>query len=747
MRRNVAPTTSSRNASVLNKSLAQFLLIGAVLIMMGVCGYWLLFTQFMVYDDEGYVLWSLHNYFQEGGLYTKVYSQYGPFIYTLYYGIHTVFDLRFDNEVGRILTLGYWIGASSLTGLFVWRHTRNAISAAAAMALTFGCLLVMINEPIHPGGIISLLVALGAVGGAIALEKSQPISFAILAGIIGSAMVLTKINVGAFFIISAGSWMAINWGKPKLARASLWLAAIGSLLVPFWLMKTLWPEPWVAIFAMGFSCAALALVLLIEQNRRPQFSWSSWRYFVGVAVIVSAFILILTWARGTSFAMLWQGIVAAPMQQPVVYAHSVKWPIIVPWLTSGMFALALAYHTKTRIWRAPLIASARLVVAIWLFSQVSRGIDNSLTFYSFHYGLPFAWLMVVPLQAGKTTSFTNARLWLAWAFVWQTLHAYPVAGSQMGWGSFLWMPLAAVGIHEALLYWAAQARKSERIIKIAGACAGLGMIGLLSWNLGFVSYQRYVQGEPLNLNGAKHLRLSDDITSVLRILDKNIRQHGDMLYSYPGMFSMNIWSELPTPTAANVTHWFSLLTPEAQQDIIDKLEAEERPVLAVQSYLINYLVHQGFPPRSNLQRYLVQNFTPVFRIDTYQFWVRKGRSVAPLSTAQIHKDEENNTATLSLVTDAIGVAATIEIRGLYNPYNRVITLPSTSAAPWKVTPLRPNNSPATAPIQATTPTELNGITRIELPIPQDRQLPQLDILKVVIRDTSGEGIDTLRFSH
>lgn len=715
--------------------------------MMGVCGYWLLFTQFMVYDDEGYVLWSLHNYFQEGGLYTKVYSQYGPFIYTLYYGIHTLLDLTFDNEVGRLLTLSYWIGAAGLTGVVVWRHTRSAITSAAAMALTFGCLLVMINEPIHPGGIISLLVAIGAVGGAIALEKNRPITFAILAGIMGSIMVLTKINVGAFFIISAGSWMAINWGKPKLARASLWLAAMGSLLVPFWLMKALWPEPWVAIFAMSFSFAALVLVLLIEQNCRPQFSWSSWRYFVGISVLISAVILILTWARGTSFAMLWQGIVAAPMRQPVVYAHSIKWPVMLPWLASGMFALALAYQTKIRAWRAPLIATARLAVAIWLFLQVFRSIDNSLTFFSFHYGLPFAWLMVVPLQAGKTTSFTNARLWLAWAFVWQTLHAYPVAGSQMGWGSFLWMPLAAIGIHDAVLYGAAQVRKSARLIKLVGACAALCMTGLLFWNMGFVSNQRYVQGEPLNLNGAKHLRLSDDITAVLRIMDKNIRLHGDLLYSYPGMFSMNIWTELPTPTSANVTHWFSLLTTEEQQAIIDKLEADDRPVLAVQSYLINYLVHKGFPPRSNLQSYLVKNFTPVFRIDTYQFWVKKGRSVAPISTAQIHESETDNPATLTLVTDATGDAATIEIRGLYNPYNRVRNLPPTTTAPWKVTSLRADNSPASVTVQAANSIRIKGITRIELPIPQHLQLPKLDILKVVIRDTSGEIIDTLRFSH
>ena len=65
----------------------------------------------MVYDDEGYVLWSLHSNFAEGGLYAKVYSQYGPFIYALYHVIHTVFRLTFDNETGRLITLFFWVGS------------------------------------------------------------------------------------------------------------------------------------------------------------------------------------------------------------------------------------------------------------------------------------------------------------------------------------------------------------------------------------------------------------------------------------------------------------------------------------------------------------------------------------------------------------------------------------------------------------------------------------------------------------
>ena len=49
-----------------------------------------MFSAFMFYDDEGYVLLSLRNFAEHGGLYRDVYSQYGPFPFVLYYLLHTL---------------------------------------------------------------------------------------------------------------------------------------------------------------------------------------------------------------------------------------------------------------------------------------------------------------------------------------------------------------------------------------------------------------------------------------------------------------------------------------------------------------------------------------------------------------------------------------------------------------------------------------------------------------------------------
>ncbi len=40
-----------------------------------------LLTRFSAWDDEGYMLVSLTHYLSEGQLYTKTFSQYGPFCF------------------------------------------------------------------------------------------------------------------------------------------------------------------------------------------------------------------------------------------------------------------------------------------------------------------------------------------------------------------------------------------------------------------------------------------------------------------------------------------------------------------------------------------------------------------------------------------------------------------------------------------------------------------------------------------
>ena len=134
--------------------------------------YWLLFTVFMPYDDEGYVLISLKNYAAHGGLYAQVFSQYGPFFYFLHDAGHRLLGYEFTNTNGRLITLLCWLLVAGTSAHLVWRQTRAVSLTGFTLGLTFFHLWLMVSEPLHPGGLIAALVAVGAWLGAGLIERA-----------------------------------------------------------------------------------------------------------------------------------------------------------------------------------------------------------------------------------------------------------------------------------------------------------------------------------------------------------------------------------------------------------------------------------------------------------------------------------------------------------------------------------------------------------------------------------------------
>jgi hypothetical protein len=116
-------------------------LLGAIV---SVAAVGLLCSTFMMYDDEGYVLFSLQAFVDGGGLYERVYSQYGPFFYLFHQVLHAV-GLEFTNDGARILTLFNWLAASGLCGAIAWRLTRSTAATAFAIGGVFLHLWTLIN--------------------------------------------------------------------------------------------------------------------------------------------------------------------------------------------------------------------------------------------------------------------------------------------------------------------------------------------------------------------------------------------------------------------------------------------------------------------------------------------------------------------------------------------------------------------------------------------------------------------------
>src|ERR1041385_1840611 len=148
----------------------------------------------------------------------------------------------------------------------------------------------------------------------------------------------------------------------------------------------------------------------------------------------------------------------------------------------------------------------------------------------------------------------------------------------------------AIGIHDVVRRFSpARTPARQRWMKPAAAmlvitvlirCAYFADVGL-----GWIR-----DSDRLRLPGASMLWLPEKLSTTLRVLARNAVVHADVLFSLPGLDSFHLWTDLPAPTPANATHWFTLLSPAQQDAIRDRLATSPRSCLIVHRGLYNFLV-------------------------------------------------------------------------------------------------------------------------------------------------------------
>jgi hypothetical protein len=367
--------------------------------------------------------------------------------------------------------------------------------------------------------------------------------------------------------------------------------------------------------------------------------------------------------------------------------------------------------------------------------------------FALSFGLAAIWLFVFPLDAARETQ--PARAWLALLLVPQVLHAYPVAGSQISWGTFLWIPLATVGVHDAArvftVSWPAARR---RVVAIAAA---LVVVATLARTAQFASLglTRLREADSPGLPGTTLLRVPQNLAVTLRVLVLNTAMHADMLFTFPGMLSFHRWTGVPPPTPLNTTHWFTLLTPAQQEDIRARLEAAPRSCVILQRHIYEFLVDTRVATESPLARWLKDNYESAFALDSYEFWVRKGRRIAAPGTATVREGATGArprylvAATLALPAE-VEVAA-VELQRFDGDIGRTVTRWSPADAQLRQTPINSSGA-AVGPSQPLPPPwRVRGLCRLELFT--DRFPAGLPLEHAVLhfRDRAGRPVAEARF--
>lgn len=583
--------------------------------------YLLISTTFMLYDDEGYVLLSLQNFLSGGRLYDEIFSQYGPWPYVYHQLVTGLTGEPLTHLLGRFLTAAHWTACALLAGATALRLTRHALTALAAATATFGLLWQMSSEPTHPGSLIALLVAIAVFAATRLGEGARPHGPVAVIGSIIALLALTKINVGLLLLAGAGAAaMRFTAWPGRWAATADALAAGGLLLVPWALMAKRLDDPWALIFAIQFTAGAGALHWVIAPNTtgRP-WRTAPWGVAALAAGLTGLAVCATVMLQGTSLRALVDTVLINPLKHPARFMFGFTWitaiwPLsVLAWLLAARAGWELRRRGDLSRWTRRAVIAARLA-ALGMFLWHCQ---TWLTIYGVGrfivVCLPLLPLFVIPLCAGAAVKEAwTARAATALVAVPQVLHAFPVAGSQMGWGTFALVPIFAAGLHDLVRLAAGAWPRFGPKLAAAGLAVAAAATGWQLWLLAENGWERYHTSRPLGLPGAEDIRIDGPARQTLRVLTLNAGIHADMLFSRPGMFSYNIWSGVPTPTARNATHWFWLLDDPAQTEIIARLKATPRSAVIVNHQLDEFLSSIGVPLAGPLQSHLAANYRTLF---------------------------------------------------------------------------------------------------------------------------------------
>lgn len=602
------------------------------------------FNGFAYYDDEGYLLISLKSFLDHGSLYDDVFTQYGPFYYEFWGGAFSILGISVNHDGGRVATMAAWLLSSLLIGLSTWRMSRSIVLGLATQIVAFGALARLVVEPMHPGGIIVLLLATIVTISCFVRDRMSKFSIALLGGAV-MALVLVKINVGTFALAAVALVCTATY--PILVRRR-WLrplVEVGFVALPLVLMSSKAGEPWVRHYALHVTVAALALVIVLRARSTDRRNSRELWWLLGGLVVVGLVVCTAILGAGTSPSGLIEGVIKQPMRQPNGFSvplglSPVNFVLDVLGLLGAVgywYAARSGRLRRSATW-TPVVSALRIVVGCMMALSV---ILMTPAFYSVALPNPgqlglvsFAWLALVkpPGELDRTIEFP--RLLLPPLAVLQSLHAFPVAGSQVVFSALLLIPVGALCVADGVRGVALSlSGRRERVVFFAiGVIAAI----LLTGNLVNIELkQRYYQARAahdgwvsIGLPGADEIRVSPDEATKYQVITAAIKANCKSFVTLPGMNSFYFWSQQEPPTDYNGTGWPTLFDDSHQERVIAGTRLI-RGLCLLENVPLAQLWGNGRIPSGPLVRYLNSGFVPIATFGDYQLLKRPESGAGP----------------------------------------------------------------------------------------------------------------------
>ena len=518
-----------------------------------------LFTGFANWDDEGYVLLSVQQFLERGGLYHETFSSYGPAFY-LYRALLATLGLPLTHDGTRWWTLVEWGGAGLLAAALVFRLTRQRWLAALTLAQVIAGVTTLGVEPGHPQGV--LLVALFGLLWIATRAPDRAATWGWLG--LGLGLLLTvKLNVGAFATVAVVLVVLAHRAAPRALQA---VAAAAALALPVVLLHRHLGRGWCQELLWLELAATWALLLGLRHGARPRDL--AWRRHAGwcLAGLLAAAGVALGFAlvTGSSVVDLVDGLLRFPAAQTGVLIVAPTFPAFAGWLAAASLALALVSE-RLGPRRLGCLTALRILVAGGVIWNTLGDPHGQLA-----WAVPGAWLLVAPAPGRDHPGAPRALL--AGLAVVHTLVIYPVAGGQSQIAAALSAPLAALLLDDASRVLLQHRRLRPAVPAGYLVCLAIVVTPLVQ----IPARAAHDAAWPLRLPGAESLRVPLLEAASLRWAATNLTAHCDTFVSYPGLGSMHAWSGRPPPTGWNVTTWMIIFSPARQQTLVEAYDAAPR---------------------------------------------------------------------------------------------------------------------------------------------------------------------------
>lgn len=574
-------------------------------------------TTFRTYDDEGYLLLSLGHYLAGGHLYTEVFSQYGPFYFFFEKDLFRLLQLPVDHDAGRLVTLICWLVSAMLAGYFIYRLSKNTALASATGLATMLLARVLADEPGHPQQVILPIFMFACC----ASVSSGPIGLLLL-GALGSMLLLTKINVGVFYFAAVALTLVCRFPPGRIRTIGMGFLLVYAVGFPLILMhRDLfgWAFGYCLVAILCGVSTFLAGLLATPSSPKPM---RSVLYVVIGAVSAAVLIILGTLWQGMSLNTLLEGVLWAPLKHPGIFEVPLrvsKRAVLLIAFVSGCLA-GLFWFRDRWLAYSQWVDAVRCVTGLCVIAWLTAHHPPVFLVVFLPMGL------IPPKDRLWLPSEYFPRLFVTALAATQFLQPYPVAGSQLHIAAAPVLLWAFLCVHDgAGGLFSLMPRVTDWLgdrLRKESALGGLVVVALAVAIFRSGIWPGRYSSPPSALPGTASLHLSAAMEDTYQFLANNIRANCDVLFTMPGMGSLNFWSGVSTPNGLNLTAWMKGLDPEQQQQILQILQDNPRACVVYNADLVRFW---GTTPKEldalPLARYILYDMREVAQKRGYEIRV------------------------------------------------------------------------------------------------------------------------------